>query len=66
MIKQTFTLQLPNCQAKPYYFFAAAEQPSLVLFDTAPGGAGFVHEVKEHLSEVLQAAVELLNCNFWQ
>jgi len=44
--------------------YSAAEQPSLVLFDTAPGGAGFVHEVKEHLPEVFQAAIELLHCTY--
>jgi len=45
-------------------YYSAAEQPSLVLFDTAPGGAGFVHEVKGNFPKVLQAAVELLNCNY--
>lgn len=36
--------------------------PSLVLFDTAPGGAGFVHEIRDHLPEVMKNALHLLDC----
>jgi len=38
--------------------------PSLVLFDTCPGGAGFVVEVKERFNEVLDKAINLLNCGY--
>ena len=38
--------------------------PNLVLFDTAPGGAGFVREVKENFKDVVENALELLDCRY--
>ncbi len=38
--------------------------PNLVLFDTAPGGAGFVREVKKNFQDVVKKALELLNCGY--
>jgi len=35
--------------------------PNFVLFDTAPGGAGFVREVKDHFNEVVERALEILD-----
>jgi len=43
-------------------FYSSETQPSLVLFDTAPGGAGFVREIKRNVSEVLEKSRQLLSC----
>lgn len=43
-------------------YYEKKGHPSLVLFDTAPGGAGFVHEICDHFSEVMTSALHLLNC----
>ena len=43
-------------------YYSSANQPSLVLFDACPGGAGFVIEVKERFMDVLDRAINLLNC----
>lgn len=43
-------------------YYSQKSHPSLVLFDTAPGGAGFVHETREHFTEVMNKAIELLDC----
>jgi len=45
-------------------YYSSAEHPSLVLFDTCPGGAGFVIGVKERFNEVLDKAINLLNCGY--
>ncbi len=45
-------------------YYSSAEQPSLVLFDTCPGGAGFVIEVKERFNKVLDNALNLLDCSY--
>jgi hypothetical protein len=34
----------------------------VVLFDTASGGAGFVHEVREHFIDVIKGAWKLVDC----
>ena len=39
-------------------------QPLLVLFDTCPGGAGFVVEVKTKFKKVIEGAIDLLNCKY--
>jgi hypothetical protein len=44
-------------------YYSQKYHPSLVLFDTAPGGAGFVHEVREHFREVISEALKRLDCN---
>lgn len=43
-------------------FYSQKDHPSLVLFDTAPGGAGFVHEIRDHFEEVRKKALHLLDC----
>lgn len=43
-------------------YYSQKNHPSLVLFDTAPGGAGFVHEIRDHFTEVMKNALHLLNC----
>jgi len=43
-------------------YYSQKDHPSLVLFDTAPGGAGFAHEVRAHFEEVLDKALKLLDC----
>ncbi len=43
-------------------YYSRKDHPSLVLFDTAPGGAGFVHEVRAHFEDVLDKAIKLLDC----
>ncbi len=43
-------------------YYGDSDRPSLILFDTAQGGAGFVREVKENFLEVLQKAKGLLDC----
>lgn len=43
-------------------YYSQKGHPSLVLFDTAPGGAGFVHEIRDHFPEVMKKALEKLNC----
>lgn len=43
-------------------YYSQKSHPSLVLFDTAPGGAGFVHEIRAHFTEVMNEAMELLDC----
>jgi len=45
-------------------YYSSTKQPSLVLFDTCPGGAGFVVEVKDRFSEILDKAVNLLDCRY--
>jgi len=44
-------------------YYSKMYHPSVVLFDTAPGGAGFVHEVREHFADVVKEALKLLDCN---
>lgn len=36
--------------------------PNFVFFDTAPGGAGFVREVKENFNIIVKKALEVLDC----
>jgi len=43
-------------------YYSQKSHPSLVLFDTAPGGAGFVHEIRDHFPEVMNMALDKLNC----
>ncbi len=43
-------------------YYTQRDHPSLVVFDTAPGGAGFVHEIHEHFLDVMTCALHLLNC----
>lgn len=43
-------------------YYSQKGHPSLVLFDTAPGGAGFVHEIREQFPEVMRSALHLLAC----
>ncbi len=43
-------------------YYSQKYPPSVVLFDTAPGGAGFVHEVRDHFVNVIKEAVNLLDC----
>jgi len=45
-------------------YYAKKGHPSLVLFDTAPGGAGFVHEIYDHFLEVIKSALLLLDCKY--
>ncbi len=45
-----------------YYSRKEYPLPLLVLFDTAPGGAGFVQDIKIHFREVLNEVLKLLNC----
>jgi hypothetical protein len=42
--------------------FAREDHPSLILYDTSPGGAGFVHDVRDNLKDVLRAARKVLHC----
>jgi len=42
-------------------FTAGAENPSLILFDDVPGGAGHVKRLASHLPEVLMAARDRVN-----
>ena len=44
-------------------YYSDDDLPSLVLFDTAPGGAGFVQSVKERFSEVVEEALQILDRN---
>lgn len=44
-------------------YYSQQYYPSIVLFDTAPGGAGFVHEVRDHFKDVVNEALKLLDCN---
>lgn len=44
-------------------YYSQKGHPSLVLFDTAPGGAGFVHEIRDHFTEVMDKAIKKLNCD---
>jgi Domain of unknown function (DUF1998) len=44
-------------------YYSQKYHPSVVLFDTAPGGAGFVHEVREQFVNVITGALNLLDCN---
>jgi ATP-dependent helicase YprA (DUF1998 family) len=43
-------------------YYSKKYHPSVVLFDTAPGGAGFVHEVREHFIDVIKDARKLVDC----
>lgn len=43
-------------------YYTEKDYPSLVVFDTAPGGAGFVHEIREHFLDIMTCALHLLNC----
>ena len=43
-------------------YYSARNQPSLVVFDTAQGGAGFVREIKNSFPEVLRYSQKLLEC----
>ena len=43
-------------------YYSQKGHPSLVLFDTAPGGAGFVHEIRNHFREVMNKALAKLDC----
>jgi len=43
-------------------YYSQKSHPSLVLFDTAPGGAGFVHEIRDRFMEVMNKAINLLDC----
>lgn len=45
------------------YYSSNEQHPELVLFDTAPGGAGFVHDIKENFLAVLDRAKKLLDCS---
>lgn len=45
-------------------YVSSREQPSLVLFDACPGGAGFVIEVKEKFRNIVKTALELLDCKY--
>ena len=45
-------------------YFSSAKQPLLVFFDTCPGGAGFVIEVKEKFREIIERALDLLDCKY--
>ena len=45
-------------------YYGMQGHPTLVLFDAAPGGAGFVREVKENFKVVVEKALELLDCNY--
>ena len=45
-------------------YYGRQGHPNLVLFDTAPGGAGFVREVKENFKDVVENALELLDCRY--
>ncbi len=43
-------------------YYSSKGHPLLILFDTAPGGAGFVQDIKNHFHEVLKEALNLLDC----
>jgi ATP-dependent helicase YprA (DUF1998 family) len=43
-------------------YYSQKNHPSVVLFDTAPGGAGFVHEVRAQFVNVIKEALNLLDC----
>ena len=43
-------------------YYSQKYHPSVVLFDTAPGGAGFVHEVRDQFVNVIKEALSLLDC----
>lgn len=45
-------------------YYSQKGHPSLVLFDTSPGGAGFVQDIKNNFREVMRKAVQLLDCKF--
>lgn len=46
------------------YHYAAGLPPAIVLYDTVPGGAGHVREVKHELQSVLEAAYRRVdNCD---
>ena len=44
-------------------YYSSKEHPLLILFDTAPGGAGFVQDIRKHFREVLEEALKLLDCH---
>ncbi|MFV2072723.1 MAG: DEAD/DEAH box helicase [Thermoanaerobaculales bacterium] len=44
--------------------YAEAARPFIVLFDTSPGGAGFVLEVRDNLRDVLRRARSLVDCKY--
>lgn len=37
---------------------------SLVLFDNVPGGAGYVEDIENHFSDVVETALELVRCAY--
>lgn len=39
-------------------------QRSLVLFDNVPGGAGYMHDIDQHFTEVVEAALALVHCPY--
>jgi hypothetical protein len=43
-------------------YYSQKYHPSVVLFDTAPGGAGFVHDVRDQFINVIERALNLLDC----
>ena len=53
-------LEISNREIDGCLNYSIEETPSLVLFDTAPGGGGFVKTVQERFAEVLEEAQILL------
>ncbi|PKO03868.1 MAG: hypothetical protein CVU43_00700 [Chloroflexi bacterium HGW-Chloroflexi-5] len=46
------------------YYRAFGESPSFILFDSVPGGAGHVENIKDHLFEAVKAALDKMkNCS---
>ena len=42
-------------------YYSQKDHPSLVLFDTAPGGAGFVHDIRTNFPKVVKEALDKMN-----
>lgn len=63
---ETLQIRRDDLDGTIYTSSPGAPSPSIVLFDTVPGGAGHVHEVQRELRAVLEAAlarVERCECD---
>ncbi|RKZ10173.1 hypothetical protein DRQ50_14610 [bacterium] len=44
-------------------YYREGKTPSIVLFDTSPGGAGFVFEVRDNLGEIMRRTLAVVSCS---
>jgi len=45
-------------------YYTKGLSPHIILFDTAPGGAGFTREIKDNFGEVVKESRLLLDCQY--